>query len=138
MVLITQILFSFLVFWCQSSESEWVQLLHPPESIATIPPEVIEFRPHPSPTPAPEVQPRGTNELTREQGGYLFEGPTDDVVAFYRGQQVQKLKKLLFLVVIDGGSSTTSADLWQTSVITEMSKTPIADWKNMKFKRVSA
>lgn len=140
-----ELLLLFFLSICQSSsetESEWVRLLHPPETLATTPSaeigdDLLEFRPRPSPTPAPELQPRGPNELTREQGGYLFDGPTDDVVAFYRAQQVKKLKRLLFLVVIDAGSSKTVGDLWQTSVISEMNKTPITDWKNMKIKRVS-
>lgn len=123
-------------------ESEWVIIEEPPGGFATPTStseaviDLAEFQPQPHPTPIPEVQPRQLNQSSREEGGYLFDGPTNDVVAFYRAQQVQKLKRLLFIVVIDGGSSKTAGFLWQTSVISEMGKTPIANWKNMIMKEV--
>lgn len=120
-------------------ESDWILLQNPPATQKSSSlkhseqvDDLLEFRPRPSPTPVPQIQPRqDKNKLDRGHGRYLFNGPTDEIVSFYRQKQVQTLKRLLFMVVVDGGSSKTAGSLWKTMIISEMNKVPVADWETM-------
>lgn len=66
-------------------------------------------------------------------GSACDRGPPDSVLTAQRNKEIAKLERILYMVVVDAGSTKTNANLWSTTVITEANRKPTVNWTRMRI-----